>query len=302
MVPHAGTETKVYREVCEVGAEYGRLGELVGSTVDAAVAIVYDWPSRWLSGQEAHPTEDFSYQDTVFALYRQLWDAGVTVDFVPSSGDLTPYRLVVVPALCAVNDADAARFADYVDGGGHLLVTYMSGLTDERGHVRLGGYPGAFRDLLGVWTEEFFPLRENERVRLDDGGVVGVWTELLHLRGAEAVSSYADGPLPGVPAVTRREHGAGTAWYLACGLVDDGLRRVVDAALEGAGVPATPGVEIVRRRGQRDGEPVSWLVAINHAAQDADVAATGVELLSGARVDGWLVVPAGAVAVVREMV
>jgi beta-galactosidase len=117
------------------------------------------------------------------------------------------------------------------------------------------------------------------------------------------VSTYVDGPLPGVPAVTRRQHGAGTAWYLACGLVDDGLRRVVDAALEGAGVTGEPGVEIVRRRGQQqDGEPVSWLVAINHTAQDAEVAATGVELLSGARVDGRLVVPAGAVAVLREMV
>jgi beta-galactosidase len=302
MVPHAGTETKVYREVCEVGSEYGKLGELIGSTVDAPVAIVYDWSSRWISGQEAHPTRDFSYHDTVFALYRQLWDAGVTVDFVPSSGDLSGYRLVVVPALYAVTDADAARFADYVDGGGHVLVTYLSGVADESGHVRLGGYPGAFRDLLGVWTEEFFPLREDELVRLDDGGVAGVWTELLHLRGAEAVSTYVDGPLPGVPAVTRRQHGAGTAWYVACGLVDDGLRRVVDAALEGAGVSSAPGVEIVRRRGQRDGEAVSWLIAINHTAQDAEVAATGVELLSGARVDGRLVVPAGAVAVLREMV
>jgi beta-galactosidase len=302
MVPHAGAETKVYREVCEVGAEYGLLGELIGSTVDASVAIVYDWQSHWLSAQPAHPTQDFSYHDTVFGLYRELWAAGVTVDFVPPSGDLSPYRLVVVPALCSVSDADAGALADYVDGGGNVLVTYMSGLTDERGHVRLGGYPGAFRDLLGVWTEEFFPLREDERVRLDDGGVVGVWTELLHVRDAEVVSSYADGPLPGVPAVTRRRHGAGTAWYVACGLVDDGLRRVVDAALEGAGVTAAPGVEIVRRRGQRDGEAVSWLVAINHTAQDAEVAATGVELLSGARVDGRLVVPAGAVAVLREMV
>ncbi|MET1075242.1 MAG: beta-galactosidase, partial [Umezawaea sp.] len=302
MVPHAGTETKVYREVCEVGAEYAKLDELLGSTVDAPVAIVYDWQSRWLSGQEAHPTQGFSYQDNVFALYRQLWAAGVTVDFVPPSADLTSYRLVVVPALYSVTDADAARFAEYVDGGGHVLVTYMSGLTDERGHVRLGGYPGAFRDLLGVWTEEFFPLREDEEVRLDDGGVATVWTELLHTRGAEVVSTYADGPLPGVPSVTRNRRGSGTAWYLACGLGDDGLRRLVDAVLEHAGVPAAPGLEIVRRRGDRHGDAVSWLVAVNHEEHDVTLPATGVELLSGSRVDSSLVVPAGAVVVLREEV
>ncbi|WNV82180.1 beta-galactosidase [Umezawaea sp. Da 62-37] len=302
MVPHAGTDTKVYREVCEVGAEYAKLDELLGSTVDASVAIVYDWQSRWLSGQQAHPTQDFSYQDTVFSLYRQLWAAGVTVDFVPPSADLSSYRLVVVPALYAVTDADAAGIADYVEGGGHVLVTYMSGLTDERGHVRLGGHPGAFRDLLGVRTEEFFPLREDEEVRLDDGGVATVWTELLRTAGAEVVSAYADGPLPGVPAVTRNRHGAGTAWYLACGLGDDGLRRLVDAVLERAGVPAAPGLEIVRRRGAGGAEAVSWLVAVNHEEHDVTLPATGVELLSGSRVDSSLVVPAGAVVVLREEV
>jgi beta-galactosidase len=61
-------------------------------------------------------------------------------------------------------------------------------------------------------------------------------------------------------------------------------------------------LEIVRRRGSRNGEPVSWLVAINHAAEDVALPASGVELLSGSRVDGLLVVPAGAVAVLREMV
>ena len=35
--------------------------------------------------------------------------------------------------------------------------------------VRLGGYPGAFRDLLGVRVEEFFPLPPGAVVTLDDG-------------------------------------------------------------------------------------------------------------------------------------
>ena len=35
--------------------------------------------------------------------------------------------------------------------------------------MRLGGYPGAFRDLLGVRVEEFFPLLEGEAVALSEG-------------------------------------------------------------------------------------------------------------------------------------
>jgi beta-galactosidase len=61
-----------------------------------------------------------------------------------------------------------------------------------------------------------------------------------------------------------------------------------------ARVPAE--VEVVRRRaGDR-----TWLFVINHTDADARLDATGVELLTGARCSGDLVVPAGEVAVIRE--
>jgi beta-galactosidase len=306
MVPHTGTGTQVFREVCRVGSEYARLDELRQSTVDAEVAVIWDWQSEWAVEQPAHPTTDFSYRDHVLSVYRELWRAGVTVDFVAPGADLSRYRLVVVPWLHAVTDADARRLTEYVDGGGHALITWLSGITDERGHVRLGGHPGAFRELLGVWTEEFHPLRLGETVRLDDGGVVSAWTEHLHARTAKVVTSYVDGPLPEVPAITRNEFGAGVAWYLACGLQGEGLRRLVDAVVEQSGASAVAvgpaGVELVRRRGVVDGRDVSWLFAVNHTDADAELDAEGVELLSGARVPGRLVVRAGDVAVLREEV
>ncbi|MEU4763358.1 beta-galactosidase [Actinosynnema sp. NPDC023794] len=300
MVPHAGPDTKVYREVEQVGAEYQRIAEVVGSTVDAPVAVVFDWESWWALGQSGHPTSDFSYPEHVFGYYRALWRAGVTVDFVPPGADLSPYRLVVLPALYAVDDA--TPYEEHVAAGGHVLVTYLSGVTDTRGHVHLGGYPGAFRELLGVRTEEFHPLRAGQTAALDDGSSAVVWTEHLHVDGAEVVASYADGPLPGVPAVTRNEHGGGVAWYAACGLVGDGLERLVRTALDRAGVPVGPGgdVEVVRRRGEVAGSAVSWLVAVNHSDGDAELPAVGVELLSGARASGSVVVPAGGVVVLRE--
>ncbi|GLZ34459.1 beta-galactosidase [Lentzea sp. NBRC 105346] len=302
MVPHAGTETKVYREVCQVGDEYKRIAGVVGSTVDADVAVIYDYESRFALRQPAHPTSAFEYQQCVFDCYQALWQAGVMVDFVAPGQDLSKYKLVVVPALYAVRDAHAQLVADYVAGGGHVLMTYLSGVADEHSRVRLGGYPGAFRDVLGVWTEEFYPLHEGETVALDDGSAATVWTEHLHARGASVIASYLDGPLPGVPAVTRNEFGDGVAWYVACGLDESGFARTAESALAEAGI--TPmnsvvksGVELVRRRGD-----VSWLFAVNHTDTDAEIAASGVEVLSGERVSGRLTVRAGDVVVLREEV
>ncbi|MCF0091732.1 beta-galactosidase [Micromonospora sp. MH99] len=300
LLPHAGPDTKVFREVSQLGADLKALAEIRGSRVDADVAILFDWEAWWAVELDSHPSADVTYADRINALYGALWRAGVTADIVHPSADLSGYRLVLVPTLYLVRDADTEALHRFVEGGGTAAVTYFSGIVDPNDHIRLGGYPGAFRDLLGVRTEEFFPLREGERVRLDDGSTADVWTEWLHAEDAEVLASYTDGPLPGVPALTRRPVGAGAAWYVGTRLDEPATDRLVARLLDEAGVrpvaQAPTGVEVVRRR---DGER-SWLFAINHTDTEVRVAASGTELLTGTRCAGELTVPAGEVAVVRE--
>ncbi|MGK5675599.1 beta-galactosidase [Micromonospora sp. URMC 106] len=241
-----------------------------------------------------------SRADRLGALHEALWRAGITADVVHPSADLARYRLVLAPTLYLVRDAHAEALRDFVEAGGTALVTYFSGIVDEHDHIRLGGYPGAFRELLGVRVEEFFPLRAGERVTLDDGSTADVWTEWLHAEGAHVLAAYADGPLPGVPALTRHAVGAGAAWYVGTRLDAAATDRLVARLVAEAGVrPAARApvdVEVVRRR---DGDR-SWLFVVNHTDADARLDVTGVELLTGRPCAGDLVVPAGEVAVVRE--
>jgi beta-galactosidase len=300
MLPHAGTDTKVFREVSQLGADLRALQEVRGTRVDADVAIVWDWEAWWAIEMGAHPSTDVTYPDQARALYRALWDAGVTVDFVHPESDLSGYRLLLVPSLYLVSDRGAGAISAAVERGATVLVTYFSGIVDEHDAIRLGGYPGAFRDLLGVRVEEFFPLRKTEKVRLDDGSRGDVWTELLHLTTAEAVASYVDGPLPGVPAVTRAAAGGGTAWYVATRLAAGDLARLLERVCGEAGVrpvaQTRPGVEAVRRAG--DGR--SYLFVLNHHDEPVHVDADGHELLTDTPVRGSVQVPAGGCAVVRE--
>ncbi len=190
------------------------------------------------------------------------------------------------------------------EAGATVVVTYFSGIVDEHDHVRLGGYPGAFRDLLGVRTTEFLPLLSGQRVHVEglaDGTVTAdTWAEDLELTGAEAVATHADGPAAGRAAITRRGVGAGTAWYVATRLDPAGTDALAGRLVTEAGLERLPGasehVEVTRRVGE-DG---SWLFVINHGDAPADVETHGMELVGGRQVAGDLVVPAGGVAVVRE--
>jgi len=299
MVPHGGRDTRVWREVVELGEALKRLEPVRGSRVQSRAAIVFDYEAWWASEIDSKPSIDVKYLDLLRAFHRTLFLRGISVDMVHPSASLEGYDLVLVCTLYAVSDDDAANIAAAATAGATVLVSYFSGIVDMQDHVRLGGYPGAFRELLGVRVEEFHPLLAGSQLKLSDGSVSSVWSEHVHLAGAEAVQTFTEYPLEGVPSLTRRAVGSGAAWYLATFPDPDGIGALLDKLVAESGVSpaaaADAGVELVRRT-SADGQ--SFLFAINHTRSDASVSATGTDLLTGEPFGGS--VPAGGVAVVAE--
>ncbi|MEV4490331.1 beta-galactosidase [Micromonospora coxensis] len=301
LVPHAGPDSRVYRETVRLGAILERIAEADAGTVEASVAIVSDAASGWALQHPGLPSASLDHHAEVSAAHRALWRTGYACDVVVPGDPVEAYRLLVLPALYLTDDATADWVREHVRRGGHALITWLSGVADEHARVRLGGYPGALRDLLGLRVEEFHPLAEGEQVLLSRGGTGRVWSETVRPAGAETVTAYVGGVLDGLPAVTRHRYGAGTAWYVSTRPDDETYRRLVVEAAQAAGVApvcpaAPPGVEAVRRRA---GE-ASWLFLVNHTDRPQRIPADGVDLLTGTPVEGEVVVPAGGAAVVRE--
>jgi beta-galactosidase len=307
LVPHAGTDTKIWREVVELGGVLSRISEAAGTRTEARAAVLFDWQAGWALDQGSQPTSLLRYVDHPVQMHRALWRLGITADGVRPGADLSGYRLVIVPTLYLVDDACVAELTRFVEGGGHLVISFCSGLADENDHVRLGGYPGAFRKLLGVRSEEIFPLPAGTTVQLSprdlgqsNSWTGSLWTELTQLDGAEAIARYVDGPVAGQPAITRNTVGAGTAWYVGTALDDLALaallERVSAAADVQPPVPAPPGVEVVRRRGPQG----SYLFVLNHGQTATTVLTRGYDLVSEQETTGSLTLEPGGSAVVRE--
>ncbi len=304
MLPHAGTDTERWREVCALGADVKALSDVAGSRHRADIAIAFDWHSWWGIELDSHPSTDVDQMSAVTGWHRSLWEQGYSCDFVHPDRDLSGYRVVLVPNLYLVSDGAARNIADFARGGGTVVVGYFSGVVDVDDHIRLGGYPGAFTDLLGVRVEEFSPLLAGEQVNLADtadflpataGGTR--WTELINLPaggletgGAEVLASFAGGINDGRPAVTRRGFpGAagtrgGSAWYVGTELDARSLsallrRACVQAAavrpLEFEKWPA--GLDVVAR----DNGTVRYLFVINGGSAAVPISFEGVDLLSG---------------------
>ncbi|WOA52543.1 beta-galactosidase [Dickeya solani] len=226
VVDHVGhVDTRVGREVAQLGQILSQLGAVAGSRVEAQVAILFDWESRWAMDDAQGPRNaGLEYEKTVAEHYRPFWEQGIAADIINADCDFSGYRLLIAPMLYMVRPGFAERVEQFVRQGGQVVVTYWSGIVNESDLCYQGGFPGPLRSVLGIWSEEIDCLADGEYNRVlgladNDIGLKGPYQarhlcELIHLEGATALASYCDDFYAGRPAVTVNRVGAGKAWYV----------------------------------------------------------------------------------------
>lgn len=274
MVPHVEPkDSRSWQEVKQLGTDLGKLDALLGGEVEAEVAILLDWENWWALEIDSKPSSDVKMLDGILSFYKPLYEANVPVDFTHPGADLSAYKLVLAPHLYLVSDAAARNLTEFVSAGGTLFMSFFSGIVDENDHIRLGGYPAPFREMLGLRIEDFIPLAEGESNRLltNEGKTYNcdLWADLIKVEGAEPLAVYESDFYTGIPAATRHVHGNGIAYYLGTrpeeSYTSELLLRTCREANTIPPQETPPGVEAVRRRAERG----SFLCVLNHSQEKA---------------------------------
>ena len=259
MVPHAGEDTKLFRQVCELGEMLQTLADagVQGSELERSdTAILFSAESEWATRSETLPSMKLNHWHDVRDWYRAFLDAGTRADIMPLKYDWSDYKTVVLPTVLMLSAVDTRRLADFAAAGGRVVVGYATGLIDENFHTWLGGYPGAgnglLRDMLGIRGEEFNILGsgvegEPEAIRLGAGGEVApedaaalngattrLWQNDVTVTGdrTQVLAMYAgeeadEWELDGMAAVTRNPYGAGEAYFVGCDLDVADLTKLI---------------------------------------------------------------------------
>lgn len=307
LVPHVGTEkSRIWNEVTQLGRELAGLDVLLQTRVQAEVAIVFDWESWWGLELNGKPSSDLSLLKQVSLYYGALHGQNISVDFVQPDADLTSYKVLLVPNLYLVRAGVPENFQRFVQNGGHLVMSFFSGIVDAADHILLGGYPAPFRHLLGIRVEEFDPYvpgQTNEIVTTEGRHVCCTsWSDLIDLEGAATVATFAHDFYAGRPAITRNAHGDGSAYYLGTNPDEAYLATLlaqicaeaqVRAPLE---VPAE--VEVIRRTSGSDG----FLFLLNHGVEPAEVhlETERRDLLTGMHHTESITLPPHGVSILHE--
>ena len=301
MVPHAGEDSAVFRDVCELGADLNKLSDegILGSRLaKSRVAVVFDYESEWATEHTATPTQHVHHVDEPLAWFRALADQGVTADVVPVRGAWDDYEMVVLPSVYLLSEETTRRVRDYVVGGGRLVVTYYTGISDEKDHVWLGGYPGSIRDVVGVRVEEFMPMGDDftgvpDRLELSNGAVAHDIADVIGSvdESATVLETFKDDPwtgMDGAPAIVAHTFGEGRSVYVGARLGRDGIALSLPEILDSLGMAEAGGNDGRVLHVEREGADGSRFVfSFNRTHETVRVPVEGEVVVSSfADVDG----------------
>jgi beta-galactosidase len=306
MLPHIGTDSRVWQEVKSFGNELSKLDSILASQVKAKVAIILDWENWWALELDGKPSNDLRLMKQIMSYYMPLYQRNITVEFVHPESDLSHYKLVIAPNLYLVNDASARNINQYVKNGGSLVMSFFSGIVDENEHIRVGGYPAPFCEMLGLVIEEFTPYSETQANSIctsdDKQFQCTFWGDVIHLKGANALAIFEQDYYKESAAVTHNRYGKGDAFYVGTVLEETGMEWLLElvcktAEIESVNAHAPAGVEILHRENGKS----SWIFILNHSNECKSVPMEkhGYNLLTGEKTNDLFTLDPTDVAIIQ---
>ncbi len=229
VVEHWGTDrhtqTRRFRELRDLSDTYEKLSPVLGTSVNAQIAMVYDWESRWgqqfscgagVSSPDWRMNQRHYYDEIATEQYQMFWQRGLPVDVISNDRDLSKYKLVVLPMHWIMTPKFALKLREYVQQGGTLIATWDTAMADESNRMLLGGWPGeGLADVFGLWVEEIDRLGHGTGRAISGlPGTGGDVAAIMHLTGATAVATFAEDFYTGQPAVTQHAFGKGHAYFI----------------------------------------------------------------------------------------
>ncbi|MFN7252269.1 MAG: beta-galactosidase [Anaerobacillus sp.] len=317
VVDHVGHEhTRVFQDVTEVGTSLSSLTDVIGTSVEAEVAVIFDWENRWAIKDSQGPRNSgIHYEKTVLSYYKSFWERGITVDVIDMDFDFSKYKVVVAPMLYMVRSGVGEKVEKFVENGGTFVTTYWSGIVNENDLTFLGGFPGPLRNTLGIWSEEIDGLHDGQKnsVVMTEGNTLGLkgsyvaheLCDLIHTEGAEVLATYGSDFYAGRPALTANKFGKGKAYYVASRNVEPFNSDFMSRVIEEAGLALTIATELpsgVTAQLRTDGEN-DYIFLMNFSDSEQEVELGSDEytnMLEDFVVTGTISLPLNGVVVLKR--
>lgn len=239
VVDHIGTDdTRVFKEVAEVGAMLDSLSNVKGTIVKPKAALIFDWDNMWaIDNMRGLSDKTKNYAKTCIQIYHEFLKLGIDMNVVASDDNLDDYNVVIAPMLYMLRPGASDNLKAFVKRGGQLMATYLTGYVDDNTLCYLGGFPGdGLSELFGVISEEidtYYDSDENSATFTDGHkAIIHDYAEILRVSDTDILAKYDKDFYAGTPAITRKNFGKGKAYYVGARIDMDSMSGLFKTMLK----------------------------------------------------------------------
>jgi len=211
---------RVFKDVQQLGEILEKISEIKDSKTPAKIALLYDVEIFWvLDDVQGFNRNDKKYTETLLKHYRVFWGRNIPIDVVTKDKDLSSYDLVIAPMVYMLDEAFSLSLRSYVEGGGTLVSTYVSGIVNETDLVYPGAFSPTLREIFGInvlETDTLYPTDRNGII-LESGKEYAAfdYCAVIEAEKSEVLGTYKDDFYKGSPAFTCNHFGNGRAYFIA---------------------------------------------------------------------------------------
>lgn len=239
VVDHLDTDdTRVFKEVAEVGAMLDSLSNVKGTIVKPKAALIFDWDNMWaIDNMRGLSDKTKNYAKTCIQIYHEFLKLGIDMNVVASDDNLDDYNVVIAPMLYMLRPGASDNLKAFVKRGGQLMATYLTGYVDDNTLCYLGGFPGdGLSELFGVISEEidtYYDSDENSATFTDGHkAIIHDYAEILRVSDTDILAKYDKDFYAGTPAITCKNFGKGKAYYVGARIDMDSMSGLFKTMLK----------------------------------------------------------------------
>jgi beta-galactosidase len=206
------------KEVKELRNKYTPNPTYPDKLKERKTAILWSHENWWDQSRQPQSSQ-WNLMGHVRKYHEIMKSFGAPVDMISETDDLSSYPFLLIPAYQQVDESLVNKWKEYVENGGHLIITCRTGTKTKDGHLWEGKFGLPIHNLIGAEIVAYDQLLENIHgtVSMDEQKYEwNNWADILEISGeAKTWATFTDQFYAPKPAVISRKIGNGAITYIA---------------------------------------------------------------------------------------
>ena len=275
ILDHSNVKGRRYREFCELCQTVNQLTDLENTVISNKVAILYSSEQEYAF--KIQPQVEGMHYFTQLKAYHDAFTCfGVGVALIDWMSDLSIYDVVVAPTIFVTNHEIEHNLRQFVENGGHLILTNRSGVKDANNLCIMAPLPTVFSGIAGITVKEYDPIGPvRQRLRLaeelsENGkqtAEASLWCDIIDAEDTKVLARYGENFYQGSAAITQNQYGGGRVYYIGTVLNRRGMLALIKYMIRESGIEYVEGLPLGVEHTVRKNGKEKWTFLFNNTKE-----------------------------------